>query len=326
MSDARCRYAGPSGMPCSETTRGQAGLCYWHDPAVAKSDPEVKSRLQALARGGRSLEGYVLRGADLRDADLTLGDSGRRVDLSHADLSRADLTGGHLFNVDLHGASLLKTRFNGANLNNANLEDANLLGVELEGTRLERVRWGKQLLQERLAVAAQRAGREEEALNLYAEAEQISRHLTAVNEGLGHYALGGLYYHKEKIMRRKQMRRYSREWAVSKLVDLLCGYGEDTHRVIGFSMGVVLVSAVLYFLLGVRADNTLVVLHPAADLTQNLHDFLTCVYFSVVTFTTVGFGDVVPLGASRAVAAVESFIGVFSISLFVVVFVRKMMR
>ena len=127
-------------------------------------------------------------------------------------------------------------------------------------------------------------------------------------------------------MRRMQMPLYSRERASSKLVDLLCGYGEDTHRVIGFSLGVVLVAALLYFLLGVRADNSVVVFNPAAGPGQNLHEFLTCIYFSIVTFTTVGFGDVVPLGATRIVAAVESFIGVFSISLFVVVFVRKMMR
>lgn len=321
-----CKYVGPSGISCPEAVEGKTGLCFWHDPATSKSDPDVKSRLEQLVRSGRSLEGYVLRGAELRDADLTFGDTNHRVDLSHADLSRADLSGGHLFNVDLHGASLLKARLNGANLNNANLEDANLLGVELEGTSLERVRWGAQLLQERLARAAHREGREDDAMDLYAEAEQIARHLTAVNESLGHYTLGGLYYHKEKIMRRMQMPLYSRERASSKLVDLLCGYGEDAHRVIGFSMGMVLVSALLYFLLGVRADGTVVVFHPAAGLWQNLHDFLTCIYFSIVTFTTVGFGDVVPLGASRIVAAVESFIGVFSISLFVVVFVRKMMR
>jgi hypothetical protein len=326
MSETSCKYVGPSGVSCSEAAQGQAGLCYWHDPAVSKSDPGVKSRLEKIARSARSLEGYVLRGADLRDADLTFGDTNHRVDLSHADLSRADLTGGHMFNADLHGASLLKTRLNNANLNNADLEDANLLGVELEGTRLERARWGKDLRQERLARAAHREGREDEAMDLYAEAEQISRHLTAVNESRGHYILGGYYYHKEKIMRRMQMRLYSREWATSKLVDLLCGYGEDTHRVIGFSLGVVLVCAVLYFLFGVRADNTIVVLNPKAGLQHNVLDLLTCCYFSVVTFTTVGFGDVVPVGLSRVVAAIEAFIGVFSISLFVVVFVRKMMR
>lgn len=326
MNETNCKYAGPGGVACPEAAQGAAGLCYWHDPAVGKSGPEVKPRLEKLARSGRSLEGYVLRGADLRDADLTLGDTGHRVDLSHADLSRADMTGGHMFNIDLHGASLLKARLNGANLNNASLEDANLLGVELDGTRLERVRWGKVLRQERLALAAHREGREDAAADLYAEAEQISRHLTAVNESRGHYVLGGHYYHKEKIMRRMQMRRYSREWAASKLVDLLCGYGEDTHRVIGFSVGVVLVCAVLYFLFGVRADNTVVVLKPEAGPAQNALDLLTCIYFSIVTFTTVGFGDVVPVGVSRAVAAIEAFIGVFSISLFVVVFVRKMMR
>ncbi len=46
----------------------------------------------------------------------------------------------------------------------------------------------------------------------------------------------------------------------------------------------------------------------------------------MITFTTLGYGDIVPLGAARAVAAVEAFIGAFTIGLVLVVFVRKMAR
>jgi hypothetical protein len=47
----------------------------------------------------------------------------------------------------------------------------------------------------------------------------------------------------------------------------------------------------------------------------------------VVTFTTLGYGDIHPLGfSSHAIAFSEAFIGAFFIALFVVVFARKMMR
>jgi len=50
------------------------------------------------------------------------------------------------------------------------------------------------------------------------------------------------------------------------------------------------------------------------------------VYFSVITFTTAGFGDILPQGPIRALAATEAFVGAFSMSLFVVVFVKRMTR
>ena len=49
-------------------------------------------------------------------------------------------------------------------------------------------------------------------------------------------------------------------------------------------------------------------------------------YFSVVTFTTLGYGDLVPVGPSRVIAAIEAFVGSFTLALFVVVFVKKMTR
>jgi hypothetical protein len=49
-------------------------------------------------------------------------------------------------------------------------------------------------------------------------------------------------------------------------------------------------------------------------------------FFSVVTFTTLGYGDIAPFGWSRAVAALEAFVDSFAMALFDVVFVKKMTR
>lgn len=39
------------------------------------------------------------------------------------------------------------------------------------------------------------------------------------------------------------------------------------------------------------------------------HDFWTACYLSVVTFTTLGYGDMRPIGIGRLIACVESFTG-----------------
>ncbi len=191
---------------------------------------------------------------------------------------------------------------------------------------MERVAWGRHLRQAVEARAAQRAGRVADAIALYGEAEEIYRHLTGVHQRLGHFNRAGVFYRHEKVMQRMQMRRFSAEWGWSKLVDVLCGYGEDSYRVIGFSLSVVLCSAVIYFLLGVRAEESLLRYEPGAGFAGNAYAAAMCLYYSVVTFTTLGYGDITPVGLARAVAALEAFVGAFSISLFVVVFVRKMMR
>ena len=46
------------------------------------------------------------------------------------------------------------------------------------------------------------------------------------------------------------------------------------------------------------------------------------VYFSVVTFTTLGYGDIQPLGVTRLFAALEALIGYFIFGLFVAVCYR----
>jgi hypothetical protein len=45
------------------------------------------------------------------------------------------------------------------------------------------------------------------------------------------------------------------------------------------------------------------------DKPANL-DFIGSLYFSVVTFTTLGYGDISPLGINRLIVSIESIIGI----------------
>lgn len=52
-------------------------------------------------------------------------------------------------------------------------------------------------------------------------------------------------------------------------------------------------------------------------------DFMDCLYFSGIAFTTIGFGDIVPKGAARGLAVAEGLIGVILSSALVASFIRK---
>jgi uncharacterized protein YjbI with pentapeptide repeats len=92
------------------------------EPAEA-AEPDLAERLRA---GDRAVE---LRGAWLVDADLRGVDLTGR-DLSRADLSRADLREATLVGADLTGATLHGTRLEGAELAGAKLVGAHLEAAE----------------------------------------------------------------------------------------------------------------------------------------------------------------------------------------------------
>ncbi len=49
-------------------------------------------------------------------------------------------------------------------------------------------------------------------------------------------------------------------------------------------------------------------------------------YFSAITYLTIGYGDISPIGINRFFAALEGFVGVFLMAYFTVAFVRKILR
>lgn len=59
---------------------------------------------------------------------------------------------------------------------------------------------------------------------------------------------------------------------------------------------------------------------------DHLTPFLQSFYHSAITFFTIGYGDVFPMGLSRIISGLEGFMGVFMMSYFTVAFVRKVLR
>jgi len=296
----------------------------WRDAQASKQGlPGLRQALEQRAALNPDLSGFKLRQAPLEGVDLSQRGQQAACSLRGADLYRAHLSHAHLFAVDLREASLMKADLRGANLHCADLRDANLLGVQLDGARLDNVIWGTQVLQERQGRAA---AEPTAALDLYQQAEEIYRNLRLHLERAGLFEQAGQFFYREMVMRRLRTPRWSGARLMSWLIDLFCGYGERPLNVVLFSLSQVLCFALAYFALGVAQGEQQIGWSGAQDAATNLLELATCLYYSVVTFTTLGYGDIVPLGWARAVAALEAFVGSFTMALFVVVFVKKMTR
>jgi hypothetical protein len=320
-----CSYRGPDGLVCPDAAE-PSGLCVWHDPGVLKSGPDWQHRLEALARSGRSLAGFSLQGAHLDGIDLTLSGRPLGVDLRGADLTRASLRGAHLYRADLQGADLLKADLRGANLNEADLEDTDLLATILAGARAEGTRWNLPIRQERQAYMARARGDSPAALQLFKEGEEIYRDLRVIADAHGHHRTAGDFFFREMRMRHHRLPPYGWEWLVSTFAFLLYGYGEKPFYIIANALAYLAGVAALYFLIGLSENGHVVAFDAHASWADNLVSYAKCLYFSIITYTTVGYGDFVPLDAAKPIAALEALSGNFMMAMFVVVFMRKLGR
>lgn len=296
---------------------------FWKNGEADKSSEELVDKLQKRAKTSIPMREFSLRRTNLKGLNLVNSSSGEGYKLIHSDLYRADLEGGHFFNTDFSHSSLMKANFKGANLHCANLSHCNLLGTNFEQCKLENVRWDNELVQEKMARASTKL---EEKNDYYQQAEEVYRHLRKVTEAQGLFETAGTFFQREMVMRRYQMPQYSLGRAVSKMVDIFCGYGEQPFRVIAFSVLAIFIFASIYFFSGIIESGQLIQYNSSNTPYGNAVDFLKCWYFSVVTFTTLGYGDLAPAGITRFFAASEAFVGSFTLALFVVVFVKKMTR
>lgn len=219
--------------------------------------------------------------------------------LKKADLSGANLEGVDLSFAKLEGANLSFTNLKGANLAFAHLEGADLFSIELSSeTKLADVKWGNYILDEK---EKWRLGPVE---NGYRRLKQwYTEH--------GMYDIAGQFFFREMTIKRKLLKWWPNPLnrALSKLVSILCGYGEKPSRVVISATLVVFGFAVAYLFGGLNLPYS--------------------IYFSAVSFTALGYGSWAyepPVTWVQGVGAAESFIGVFMIALFLITFVRKMTR
>lgn len=105
-------------------------------------------------------------------------------------------------------------------------------------------------------------------------------------------------------------------WTLGSLNRLVWGYGEMPFRTLGIACGVITLSAFCYYVSG------LVLANGAVGGIDPFEAF----YMSVITYTTVGYGDYLPVGWIRGVAAIEALSGILFTPLFLIALTRRYLR
>lgn len=283
----------------------------------------VKKLFEERAKTNETISNFNLSYANLSNINLVNKGSHSGYKINNCDFYKTNFENAHCFKVDFSGSSLMKANFKKANLHFANLRNCNLLGTNFDHAKLENVIWDENILQER---EAHNSSNFEEKLDYYQQAEEIYRNLRKITEADGLFETAGWFFQKEMKMRRKQMPRYSLKRFISKIVEFSCGYGERPLRIVLISALVIIVFSMVFFLTGLNYNDQTIIFSFSNSLFQNIENFFNSLYFSVVTFTTLGYGDILPLGISKFFAAIEALLGGFILALFVVVFVKKMTR
>ena len=258
-------------LDCSE----KKDITKWNEYRDNNSDEKVWLQ-------NAHLEDTYLRGANLQDTDL------RKANLQGAYLEGANLQGAKLGGVNLQGAYLREANLEGAKLGGVNLQGADLLEANLQGANFTKVK-----LQD---ADFSRAIVDGKTLIWLCEVDKKTKF-----EGVG---LGNIrIYPKEKQLLEYNIRWMNwHEWyrgkSEKKLLIAICqlltspvrgfwwvsNYGLSTWRIIlTFLMLAFLFTFIYWFV-----PNCVMVNGTIGDIRSFIH----ALYFSVVTMTTLGFGDI----------------------------------
>ncbi len=232
-------------------------------------------------------EEILLEGANLLQSHLKgvlfWGAHLKRVDLGAANIEDANLSWAHIEDADLtcarlKGAHLMNTHLEHSHLGAANLEKATMMWAYLQGTEfyqsnLQGTRSHRSIVNSETSFWQCQIDSHTDFRGTVLSGAQVdvaTKQLLEYNERRMNWEE---WYKQNKILK----------WPVW-LFWQMSDYGISTLRIIAWFFGLAFMFALIY-----RSWPGLVMVRGGAD---HLRGFVHALYFSVVTMTTVGFGDI----------------------------------
>lgn len=359
--DDRCGYVHESktidvagSVACWRPTLDGEERCVWHADRHDKPKPEFE---ELAPVGPERLDGAFVANVALDGLDWF-----EECTLIDATFTDVDLRGASFVRADLREASFEHVGLGDANFTDANLEDATFSVCDLRGAVLENARtdqtlfsnarvsrgtmFGSKTYYERELLSENEAGgrtrdNAEAAIWTYREIYNLYEENALPFEARK-------FYLAEKNMRRRLAWRrghYARAFKAEG-ARWVTGYGISPWRVIASALAVIVAFGLAYPLTGgiqetiktsTRGANATVdkptqtetLIWTISDVTQAglsemVGAFLKSLYFSIVTFTTLGYGDIQPVGnLARALAGIESLLGALLTALLVFVLSQR---
>ncbi|NHN42658.1 ion transporter [Halorubellus sp. JP-L1] len=341
----RCGYeydvsavSGPGAASCWRPVWADHERCIWHANATDKTPAAFA---EAHPVRGERLDGAILRGVSLPDvrwfADCSLvGADFTDAALPGACFDDADLRRADFRDADLHGATFVDANvedalFVYADVRDAAFEGARLYRAVLSDARVnEGTEFGRTVVYETDAERDASPGgferNTESAVWTYREIQRV------FEDNANHSRLLE-YFLREMDLRRRAAWRARDVLSVLRLEGsrLVMRYGISPWRLVATSVVVIVGSAMVFPLTGGLVETgdgrpiTYTVSDPtSAPPTWMVFVFLKSLYFSAITFATLGYGDVQPIGSiTRAVAAMESLAGSVLLALLVFVLTSR---
>ena len=280
---------------------------------------------------GIDLRGINLSGFDFR-VPIKDGDDGFSEDVAilseihfeGATLKHCNFQEGKIHNCFFEDAEILHSEFKGATINNCQFQQANCTGLNLTSAKLincdftdatiKDVTLDTTIVDQKTTFGKSLKSEKDESFHFASiEYKQIKEMYK--NSSL--HEIADTYHYREMVSKRKITKKTNpKRWLNYFFGDLLCKYGTSFVRVLLWSTLVITLCA---FLL---SFNKGLLYHNATTDSS----FIDALYFSIVSFTTLGYGDFHAIGAMRFVAATEGFLGAALMALFTVIVARNLIR
>lgn len=134
-------------------------------------------------------------------------------------------------------------------------------------------------------------------------------------------------YHKNRMLSKEKW--YQQIW--DRISWAVCGFGERIGRFSVWFTLIIVLFALLYMFSGVQLGERKIDYSlfggTSVSMTQQILDFGLCLHFSIVTLSTVGYGNITPLThMSMFFCSAQILIGILLVAIFTSIVIKKLMR